>query len=145
MRLLSVLSLVVAGFGLLAVIGSTVAMSKFAAKAELVQLVKPYDSAMAQLLGEAGTPIGSPQKIILDDRSAVIEGRGQDGAVLVDEDKLKASGRYPVQLKTLDYVGGLVRGVGGVAFIVGAAVWLLLLRRRRLGKEGGSPSNCAYS
>ena len=99
-------------------------------KAVVAQRIKPHDPAIAELLGEVGTPIGSPQPIVLLDRSAVMDAKGPGGEVLLDDDKLQASGQYPLQKQTVQFVGSLV--VYGALAVAAFSLAAGALVRRRL-------------
>lgn len=93
------------------------------------QRIKPHDAAFAELTGEVGTPIGSPQKIVILNDSAVLEQRGPEGQVLLDDEKLRATGQYPLQIKTVRFLGGIV-SIVSLALAVGAWFAHRLLCRR---------------
>lgn len=116
------------GFG-----ASFVVESSYAGRAKLIQRIKPHDKAMAELLGEAGEPIGSPQEIIVDDPAAFLPApEGYEGPAMVNDAYLQEKGIYPLQLKTVRYVAGLARwGFLGAALV--ALVGLLWLRKRGQG------------
>lgn len=116
------------GFG-----ASFVVESSYAGRAKLIQRIKPHDKAMAELLGEAGEPIGSPQEIIVDDPAAFIPApEGYEGPAMVNDAYLQEKGIYPLQLKTVRYVAGLARWGFLCAAVVAlfAAFWL---RKRARG------------
>lgn len=102
-------------------------------KAVTAQRIRPHDPAIAELLGEVGTPIGSPQPMVLLDRSAVLDQKGPNGEVLLDDDKMKAAGQYPLQKQTIQFVGRFVvltsLAVGMIAFVASS-----LVRRRCLDR-----------
>lgn len=102
----------------------------YASKAELVQRVKPHDEAMAELTGEVGTLIGPPEKMIIADPKAFLEGKGDDGARLADDDYMQSNGVYPLQLKSVEAVSNYVRRAsGGALVLLGVAAFTL---RRKL-------------
>lgn len=104
----------------------------FASRAQLIQRVEP--SAAADLFGDAGTPIGSPQMLIIDDASAFLPDVPGE-ARRVDETKLREKGIYPLQLQTVDYLIAWVRGGAGAAMGLFGLGWVLLGRRRK--RDGG--------
>lgn len=129
MKLLHRLALVVLVLGVVGFVGSFVVPASLASKAELIQRMQPYDALTAELTGESGTPIGSPQLMVIDDPAAFLPGKGEEGARLVNDDYLKAEGIYPLQVKTIDFVAGLVRLGTGAAALVGLAGFLWTRKR----------------
>jgi len=130
------IQVLVSALGVLGILAAGMAMivaQSFASKAQLVQIVKP-DAAEAALFGDsAGTPIGSPQEMIISDAKAFLPGEGKDGAKLVNDDYLKKNGIYPLQLQTVRFVSNIVLLVGGGLGVLGIAIgWFL--RRRLLAK-----------
>ncbi len=111
----------------LAFLGSFLAERAYASRAQLIQRVERGDGA--DLFGDAGTPIGSPQHMIIDDPKAFIEGQGEGGARLVDDGYLKNNGIYPLQMKSVAYSASLVR-YGSLVFLVVSFVLF-----RRLGRK----------
>lgn len=98
--------------------------SNLESKAALIQRIKPYDSATAELLGEVGTPIGDPQLMIITDPKAFLPGKGEQGQRFVNDEYLKSSGTYPLQVKTVSFVGGMVKlGLLGMAAVMSLAAW----------------------
>jgi hypothetical protein len=128
----------------LAVVAAAIGtMWLLSSKAVMAQRIKPHDPVIAELLGEVGTPIGSPQPIVLLDRSAVLDQEGPNGVVLLNDDKLAASRRYPLQRQTVWFVGSLVaEGAGASAFL--SFVAYAFVRRRIIQKaavtEAPTPS-----
>lgn len=101
----------------------------YKSRALLTQRVQ-VDKAGAELFGEGTTPIGSAQYMIIDDPKAVVRGTGsKEDPRQVDDGYLQAHKIYPLQLKTVEVVIGLIRTgcIGGLGFglmlIVLASVW----------------------
>lgn len=93
--------------------------------AALVQRVEP--SAAASLFGEEdgpGTPIGSPQRLIVRDPAAFLPGEGEGGVRFVNETYLRERGVYPLQVKTVELVRNLVALGAGLAALVFGGLWL---------------------
>jgi hypothetical protein len=108
-------------------------VSSYESKAVLAQRVE-RDEAAASLFGDADSfqEIGSPQMLIIEDKGAFLPGKSKSGAQMVDENYLKKKGLYPLQLKTVHFVGGLVRvGSGAVLAVSLALLAFLRLRSRR--------------
>ncbi|BDP43417.1 hypothetical protein DAETH_33860 (plasmid) [Deinococcus aetherius] len=117
--------------GLLALLALVALLLSFAVSAlltrdaALVQRVEP--NAAASLFGEGdspGTPIGSPQLMIIRDPAAFLPGEGEDGARLVSEVYLRERGLYPLQVKTVELVRNLVALGSGLAALVFGGLWL---------------------
>ncbi|MBX7135286.1 MAG: hypothetical protein K1X67_21670 [Fimbriimonadaceae bacterium] len=122
MKILRIMSLVVALLSLLALVASFPIESSYASKAVLAQRVE--QSEASSLFGETGAKIGSPQRLVISDKSVFLPG-GENGVQLVDEAKLKEKGIYPLQMQTVTYVIGLTRVGSGVAVLVAlAGIWL---------------------
>ncbi len=122
LRILAVVSLVVLG-------GAFWQESSLTGKAELTQRIKPHDPAMAELLGEVGTPIGEPQSMIIDDTSVILPGKGDQGQRFVNDTLMLEKGVYPLQEKTVSYVAGLVK-IGSATMAVLSLVGAWLIGRR---------------
>lgn len=131
MRVLAILCFILAGIGLAVIplaLGVQVGLS---GRAQLIQRVEVSEAA--SLFGDAGTMIGSPQKMIIEDKAAFLPGEGPEGARLVSENYLKEKGIYPLQLQTVEYLSqGVMLAGGASAFVFGLAGWLA---RRRLARK----------
>lgn len=103
--------------------------------AQLVQLVTPSSAAASSLFGDSGpgTPIGSPQEMVIRDPAAFLEGRTAGGARYVSDTYLKAQNIYPLQLKTVRFVQGAAAAGFAAALLVFGGLWLLA---RRPGRRG---------
>lgn len=134
MRILRFLLILIAAIALVALIGSFVAERSYASQAKLVQRVL-VDQAALELFGETGTPIGEPQLMIISDPKAFIGVKSPDGAELVSEQYLQDNNVYPLQMKTVRYVAGLVRLGAAVALVLAAGALLLMARRRRVALD----------
>lgn len=129
MRIFSYLCFFVAIVGILLAVATFPAESSFSSRARLVQRMRIDDAS--SLFGEEGTPIGSPQKLIIDDPKAFNGKKTADGAEIVDEGYLEKNQIYPLQMQTVSYVSGLARIGGVTAFLVAGLVGLLARRRVR--------------
>ncbi len=127
MKTLKVLALVAMILGVTIAITTVAVESTYAGKAKLVQRVRK--DAGSDLFGDSGTPVGSPQLLIIDDRRAFTGDKTPTGAEIVDESYLEKSKTYPLQLKTVMYVSGLVRLASLLAAGVGLLVYVLVRRR----------------
>lgn len=127
MRIFATFCFFVAIVGVLLAVASVSIESSYAAKAKLVQRMR-IDEATS-LFGDEGTPIGSPQKLIIDDSKAFNGKKTAEGAEIVDEGYLEKNKIYPLQMQTVAYVSGLVRIAGGVAFLLAGLVGLWARRR----------------
>lgn len=135
MRTLATVSIVFGILGLLVAIATFPVRQSYAGRAEQIQLARPADAAGA-LFDETHTPIGSPQAMIIDDRAAFLEGSGENGARLANDDYLREKGIYPLQLQTVDFIAGLVRLGGLLAGGVGIGLGLWLRRRSPRSNQG---------
>ncbi len=115
--------------GLVGRIATQVVATNMVAKAELIQRVKPAEKELAALTGDIGEPLGPPQKMIITDEKAFLPQKGKEGQRLVDDDYLQKNSIYPLQVKTVNFVSGLV-GYGFLGlFLFGLIVAFLIERR----------------
>lgn len=128
-RALSLLGLAGAALGILAILASFPVEASYRSKAVLAQRVEKDASAALFDGADAYRPIGSPQLLILEDPKAFLPEPGRDGVKQVDEAYLKDKGIYPLQLKTVEFFTGNARLGGGIALVVGWAVFFLMRRR----------------
>jgi hypothetical protein len=130
---------VVAVLSAIVLIATWPVVSGYGSKAVLAQRVE-RDEAAASLFGDADAyqEIGSPQMLIIEDKGALLPGKSKSGAQMVDEKYLKEKKIYPLQLKTVHYVGGLVRlGAGAVLAVCLALLAFSRLRKRQfMGGKG---------
>ncbi|GHF28929.1 hypothetical protein HNQ07_000928 [Deinococcus metalli] len=125
----------------LALLGVTFVVSAgLTRSAELVQLVQPAEGGSADLFGTSsgpGTPIGSPQVMIIRDPAAFLEGRSEAGARYVSDTYLKQNSIYPLQLKSV----ALIRTVVTLSCVAAAALFgVLWWLARRNGAAGRRPA-----
>lgn len=124
--------------GMVGFLGSIIVPEVLRSKAQLTQRMTPYDADTAALTGDIGTPVGEPQPMIIDDERAFLKDKGENGVRLVDDNYLKSKGIYPLQVKTVDFVAGLVKI--GTATVAGIGLLLFLWTRRVLGRVAkGNP------
>jgi hypothetical protein len=126
MKHLTLLLRVVFGLALVVFLGTWIVEGHYAGKAQLVQRMET--SAASDLFDSAGVPIGSPQRLIIEDPRAFTGEKTAEGAAIVSENLLRERGIYPLQMQTVSYVAGLTRIGSG---LVGLAAGLALLWRRR--------------
>lgn len=115
--------------GVIATTGSFVVESSYRGRAQLVQRVQRDPGA--ELFGDRGTPLGSPQELIIDDPKAFVEGTGEGGAKLVDDKYLTDHKIYPLQLKSITFITSMIRW----ASLADIVLALILLRMRRFGRR----------
>jgi hypothetical protein len=100
-------------------IGSFVVSSLMTQGAQLVQRIEPNEAA--SLFGDSsspGTPIGSPQVMVIRDEKAFLEGQGEDGARFVDDNYLRQNNIYPLQVKTVEFFRNVVAFVAGLGTLL---------------------------
>ena len=122
-RFVSVVLVIVSIVGL---IGSLVVPNGYRDRAVYAQIIQV--NAADALMGEAGTKIGSPKKLIIDDPKAFLPGE-MDGAKLGSQNYLDTHKIYPLQLQTVEAVGSIATGVSIAAAIVFGLVALFATRR----------------
>lgn len=69
--------------------------------------------------------------MIIADSKAFLGKRAEEGAELVSEQYLKDHKVYPLQLKTVRYVAGLIRIASLVVLVLAAAGLLFIARKHR--------------
>ena len=91
-----------------------------------MQRITPYEKSVAELTGEVGEKVGSPQLMIVDESEAILPGRTEEGALLLDDEYLRLHNIYPLQVKTVHFVAGLAKvgfgaslGLGSIALLIG--------------------------
>ena len=119
---------IVASISMVAMLGSFIAEPQYQGRAKLVQRI--HQDPGAALFDEVGTPIGSPQMMIIEDPKAFLNQKDASGAELVSENYLTKNKIYPLQLQTVSFVIRSVRLVAFGAFAV-AAVGLWWLTRHQ--------------
>ena len=119
MRVLSRLTSVLAIFCAFVLAVVLIVLPQMTSRAVLAQRVRVPSSEIAALFGGEPTPVGSPQMLIITDEQAFLPGKGDGGVRLVDEGYLERTGTYPLQLKTVRFLGSIVgwgSAVGSVVF-----------------------------
>lgn len=139
MKFLKILGILAVVLGVIGLIGSVTARQVYGSRSQLIQRVTVVDPDLAALTGEATTPIGEPQVLIIEDEGAFVQGTGPNGARLADDAYLKQKGIYPLQLKTVHYVSDMVNMVAAVSVIIGGM--LLFLVKRRPAKGGSKATS----
>lgn len=101
-----------------ALVGSLPAEHHYEARATLVQRIQQDEAA--SLFGEAGTPIGSPQRLIIDDHGAFMAGE-ENGVRLVSQNYLDQHKIYPLQLQTIQFFMRYIRIGAGTVLVLSLA------------------------
>ncbi|MBS1718738.1 MAG: hypothetical protein JSS72_13500 [Armatimonadetes bacterium] len=115
----------------------------YASRAKMIQRVQ-VDKQSDDLFGDGGTPIGSPQMMIIDDPKAFLPTKSADGAEQVSDNYLKQNNIYPLQLQTVDFFARYTRLASGAAFVILFVLGYVLGRRvPRKGDEAASPGNAS--
>lgn len=128
--MVAVLTMLAFGFG-----------SWLSSQASFIQLIRPASTAEADLFGDTptgppGTPIGSPQYLIIRSPEAfveVAETKNKTGQTIryVSEPKLSELGEYPLQLKTVLFFRNAVLIGGLLLTLLLAVLWNWSLRRSK--------------
>lgn len=113
---------------LLASFGVSAVLTRDAA---LVQRVEPSAGAAALFGGNEGpgTPVGSPQLMVIKDEKAFLPGTGAGGVRYVNDLYLREQGVYPLQVKTVHFMRNLVAASSAGALLLLTALWLWARRR----------------
>ncbi|GMV37682.1 MAG: hypothetical protein AMXMBFR61_21900 [Fimbriimonadales bacterium] len=115
-----------------------VVVPQIASRAVLAQRVRVPSGEIAAIFGDEPTPVGSPQKLIITDEKAFLPGRIEGGVRLVDEGYLERTGTYPLQLKTVQFLGSLVGWGSATGLVVFGLVAFSAGRRARANPSGDS-------
>lgn len=133
-RLWTQLGILIAAVSVVTFVASFPIRASFADRAKLTQRIRVTegDELFAEQGKPAGTPVGTPQQIILDDPTAYLPGSGEGGARLLDERYLESHMLNPLQLQTVDFYVryGRYAAAGGAA--LGALI--IWLARRKLNR-----------
>jgi hypothetical protein len=101
----------------------------------LAQRLEPHSSELSAALGELGTPIGSPQRLVIFDERAFLGNPQPDGSRLVSERYLVENNIYPLQWKTVEFVRNAVALSSGLGLLVCGLTWWQLARRRGSSRD----------
>ncbi len=122
-------------FASLSILGFVVILASFLISglmtrgAVLAQRIEPNEAA--SLFGDSsgpGTPIGSPQWVVIRDEKAFLEGQSADGARFVNEEYLIENKIYPLQVKTVEFFRNVTAVVAVLGVLVMASLWLMATR-----------------
>jgi len=124
---------VAAVLAVLAFIATFPIRASFAGRAKLAQRIE--QSNADSLFDSKGAPLGEPQLYIVDDPKAYLEGKGDQGQLLLNENYLKKNAIYPLQLQSVDFFASATRIGSAVAFVVFGlgSLWLVSRLKRRTG------------
>jgi hypothetical protein len=127
-KLLTRILWAIAALGAVAALAATVVEANLSKKAVRAQRVRP--SSEAALFGDIGETIGSPMLYVVDDPKAFLAHKGPGGLALIDETYLEKTGKYPLQLQTVNFVANAARTAGIAGAAVCAALAVLIGRKR---------------
>ena len=125
-KVIRILAILVAVFSGLALAGTWPAEQSFASRAAKYQRIQKTPEA--ELFGDIGEPIGSPQEYVVDDPKAILPGEDANGNKMLDENYLKENG-YPVQLQTVKFLMSQAWIGAGVGLALGI-LGIVLTRRK---------------
>ncbi len=124
MKIISVAGLILFVAGLLGLAASVIVPITYQGRAKLIQRVESSGAADA-LFDSAGTEVGSPEMLIIDDPKAFTGAKTESGAEIVSENYLREHSIYPLQMKSVRFAAGMTMFgsalssfVGGIAFLV---------------------------
>lgn len=140
MRLLSRLTATLAILCAVVLALVLIVLPQMSSRAVLAQRVRVPSGEIATLFGDEPTPVGSPQMLVLTDEKAYLPVRGENGVRLVDEAYLERTGTYPLQLKTVQFLGSIVGWSSAAGVIVfGLASYVAGRKARRTAMTGRAP------
>jgi hypothetical protein len=114
--------------GVIVLIGSFVVSSIITQNAVLAQRVEIQETGVAALFGtenEVGKPIGSPQRLIINDQKAFLEKTGENGLRYVSDKYLKDNNIYPLQALTVEFFRNITAIIAGLGAMVMLGLWRL--------------------
>jgi hypothetical protein len=117
MKALKIFGFVIIAFSLFGIIGAQLTQASFTKRAKVYQRIERTKEA--ELFGEVGTKIGSPQALIIDDQKAILPEKLEDGTPLISENYLKENNIYPLQLKTIKETTNLATMASIGALVIG--------------------------
>jgi hypothetical protein len=115
-------------FGLIVLIGSFVVSSVLTQNAVLAQRVEIQGAGVAALFGnenEVGKPIGSPQRLIINDPKAFLEKTGENGLRFVNDQYLQDNKIYPLQVLTVEFFRNIIAFIAALGSLVMFGLWRL--------------------
>jgi len=124
MKVLRIIALIGSTVSLLFLVATPIVQTQLIQKSKLVQRIEVDPSA--ELFGELGTPIGSPQRMIIEDKSAFINAKSPEGAEYVSEAYLKKNNIYPLQVQTVEYIARNILIASGTAFAIFTVLYNIL-------------------
>jgi hypothetical protein len=108
---------------LVVLVASFVASSVLTQGAVLAQRVEPSEASSLFADDTPGTLIGSPQRIVIRDDKAFLEGSASGGARFVNEKYLRENNLYPLQVKTVEFFRNIVAFVAGLGAVLMGVLW----------------------
>lgn len=124
MKVLRILALIGSFVSLLFLVGTPIVQSQLNQKSQLVQRIQVDPSA--ELFGELGNPIGSPQRMIIEDKAAFLNKKSPEGAEYVSEAYLKEHKIYPLQVQTVDFISRNILIASGIAFALFTVLYSII-------------------
>jgi hypothetical protein len=100
----------------------------------VAQRIEPHSPELAAALGELGTPIGTPQALVIFDERAFLGAVNPDGSRIVSERYLSDNGIYPLQWKTVEFVRNALALGSAIAAALFGLIWWRLVPRRSAGQ-----------
>jgi hypothetical protein len=114
-------------FGVVVFVASFVISSVMTQNAVLAQRIEVQETGVAALFGtenEVGKPIGSPQRLIINDPKAFLEKTGENGLRYVNDKYLQENKIYPLQVLTVEFF----RNITAFIAALGSAIMFGLYR-----------------
>ncbi|NJK44636.1 MAG: hypothetical protein HC933_10430 [Pleurocapsa sp. SU_196_0] len=108
---------------LVVLVGSFVTSSVLTSGSVLAQRVEPSEVSSLFADDTPGTLIGSPQRIVIRDDKAFLEGTAADGARFVNEKYLRENNIYPLQVKTVEFFRNIVAFFAGLGAVLMGVLW----------------------
>jgi hypothetical protein len=103
--------------------------------AQFIQIIVPAPAEASVLFGESGpgTPIGKADYYLIPDPKAFLEGKSEEGALLVSETYLKEHQIYPWQSRTIWFIQNVVAWISGLGGLLLIGLWFLIHTRASKG------------
>lgn len=99
--------------------------------ARFIQIVEPSTAAASVLFGDnsPGTPLGKADYYMISDPKAFLEGKSEEGALLVSQSYLREHHLYPWQSRTIWFIQSVVAWIAGLMALILLGLWLFLYNR----------------
>jgi hypothetical protein len=99
--------------------------------AQWIQLIQPADPGASVLFGDPspGTPLGKADYYMISDPQAFLEGKSEEGALLVSQSYLESHRLYPLQRRTVWFIQSWVAWISALGTLILVGLWFFFRAR----------------